>query len=176
VTTPLSRRVPLGLVAVFAVGLAAGLGACGGSDSSGRGASFVGDIRAAVEAVEAARGAPQSYFEITATPQLTNIFVAVDDATAAIPYVYLDGELQTPGPKITGAQGQTFVASAIDVDDETVLSGIEQDLPTSTIDAFSVEGGPGGFVRYVVSVRSEQGGVLDVVVAANGAVIEVDPL
>ena len=165
------------LVAAFALVLALTLSACGSDDAvGGTDTSFVGSIRAAVTAVEAERGGPQTYFEITATPQLTNVFVAIDDDTAAVPYVFLDGQLQAPGPTITGAQGRTFTAAAIDVDDETALSGVRADLPSSTIDAFSVEGGPGGFVRYVVSVRSEQGGVLDVVVAANGAVIEVVPL
>ncbi len=150
----------------------------GGSDeatSGGRG-SFVSDIAAAAAAVDAALGGPQEFFEITATPQLTNVFVAIDGGTAAVPYIYLDGELQAPAPRIDGAAGQTFKADAIDFDEATVLDGVENDLPNATIDAFSVEGGPGGFVRFVVSARSEQGGVLDIVVAPSGAVIEVNLL
>lgn len=152
--------------------------ACSGSDDDtpGESSTFVADLRPAVAAVEAELGEPQEYFEVTATPQLVNVFVAVDDATAAIPYVYLDGELQAPGPAVTGASGQTFTADAIDFDDAAVLAGVSTELPNSTIDAFSVEGGPGGFVRYVVSARSAQGGVLDVVVAPGGAVVEVIPL
>jgi hypothetical protein len=155
------------------------LAACsGGSDrtTSGGGDSFVSDIAAAAAAVDAALGGPQDFFEITATPQLTNVFVAIDGGTAAVPYIFLDGELQAPAPRIDGAAGQTFTAAAIDFDEATVLDGVENDLPDATIDAFSVEGGPGGFVRYVVSARSEQGGVLDIVVAPSGAVIEVDLL
>jgi hypothetical protein len=155
------------------------LAACsGGSDrtTSGGGDSFVSDIAAAAAAVDAALGGPQDFFEITATPQLTNVFVAIDGGTAAVPYIFLDGELQAPAPRIDGAAGQTFTADAIDFDEATVLDGVENDLPDATIDAFSVEGGPGGFVRYVVSARSEQGGVLDIVVAPSGAVIEVDLL
>jgi hypothetical protein len=155
------------------------LAACsGGSDrtTSGGGDSFVSDIAAAAAAVDAALGGPQDFFEITATPQLTNVFVAIDGGTAAVPYIFLDGELQAPAPRIDGAAGQTFTADAIDFDEATVLDGVENDLPDATIDSFSVEGGPGGFVRYVVSARSEQGGVLDIVVAPSGAVIEVDLL
>lgn len=152
------------------------LAACsGGSDerASVGGDSFVNDIAVAAAAVDEARGGPQKFFEITATRQLTNVFVAIDGGTAAVPYVYLDGELQEPAPRIEGATGQTFTTEAIDFDAATVLVGIENDLPTATIDAFSVEGGPDGFVRYVVSARSKQGGVLDIVVAPSGAVIEV---
>lgn len=167
------KKLVVGLVAL------ALLAGCSGSDDSAAApdsTSFVADIRAAAVAVEAELGASQEFFEITATPQLTNVFVAVDGATAAVPYVYLDGEVQPPGPRIDGAAGQTFTLAAIDFDEQGILAGVGVDLPTASIDALSVEGGPGGFVRYVVSARSAQGGVLDIVVAPSGAVVEVRPL
>jgi hypothetical protein len=169
---------PFRKLAVGAAVLVALAGCTGGDDDGESSASdsFVVEVRAAAAAVEAELGGPQEFFEITATPQLTNVFVAVDDATAVIPYTFVDGELEAPAPRIEGVQGQTFRLEAVDFDAAKVLSGVETDLASSTIDAFSVEGGPGGFVRYVVSVRSEQGGVLDVVVAPSGAVIEVRPL
>jgi len=163
------------LLAASLVVVAACSGRSDEATSGGRD-SFVSDIAAAAAAVDAALGGPQEFFEITATPQLTNVFVAIDGGTAAVPYIYLDGELQAPAPRIDGAAGQTFKADAIDFDEATVLDGVENDLPNATIDAFSVEGGPGGFVRFVVSARSEQGGVLDIVVAPSGAVIEVNLL
>ncbi len=172
------------------VGLLAALSliACSGGNSSGENesgessaaatgsAQFVADVRFAAEAVEAELGGPQDFFEITATPQLTNVFVAADGGSSAVPYIFVDGELQPPAPTIEGVEGQTFTFDDIDFDDETVLSGVAADLPTATIDAFSVEGGAGGFVRYVISARSAQGGVLDIVVAPSGAVVEVIPL
>lgn len=153
--------------------------ACSGSDSGADldpTTAFATDIRAAAAAVEAELGGPQEYFEITATPQLTNVFVAVDDATVAVPYLYVDGELQPPAPRIEGAAGQTFTADAIDFDEDTILVGVREQLPEASIDSLSVEGGAAGFVRYIVSVHSDQGGVLDVVVAPSGAVAEVQPL
>lgn len=154
------------------------LAACGGDEPSPSSSSpeWIGDIRDAVDAVEDERGGPQTYFEVTASPQLTNVFVASDDGTSAIPYLYVDGVLEQPGPALDVESGQTFVAAAIGFDEDTILRAITEELPDSTIDALSVEGGPGGTVRYVASVRSAVGGVLDVVIAADGSVLSVTPL
>jgi hypothetical protein len=150
---------------------------CGGDDDDAAGGdSFVADIGPAIEAVEAELGAGQQYFEVTANELVTNLFVAVDDATAAVPYVYLDGELQPPAPKLTGASGFTFSADAVDFDEETILDAVSDELPESTIEAFSIEGGDGGAVRYVVSTLSPEGGRLDVTVAPDGTILAVDPL
>ncbi len=155
--------------------------ACGGGGAGGDGRppgsapDWVGDVQRAVALVEAELGEGQEFFEVTANVQLTNVFVAVDGATAAMPYVYLDGELLDPAPRLEGASGETFTAGAIGFDPNTVLSRVERELPTVTVDALSVEGGPNGAVRYIVSARSEQGGVLDIEVAGDGAILAVDP-
>ncbi len=159
-------------VAVVAVAMAG----CGGSEGDTGGSSFVSDIRPAVAAVEAELGAGQQFFEVTANDRVTNVFVAVDGATAAIPYVYLDGELQPPAPKLTGASGFTFGADAIDFDEDQILAAVTDEIPGSTIDALSVEGGEGGIVRYVVSTLSPEGGMLDVTVGPDGTVLGVDPV
>jgi hypothetical protein len=161
---------------VVAVLVAATVVGCGGDDDASGGESFVADIRPAIAAVEAELGAGQQYFEVTANELVTNLFVAVDDATAAVPYVYLDGELQPPAPTLTGASGFTFTADAVDFDEETVLEPVSEELTDSTIEAFSIEAGAGGVVRYVVSTLSPEGGRLDVTVAPDGSVLEVDPL
>jgi hypothetical protein len=161
----------------MAVLLVAALAGCGGSDGeSTDGDSFVADIRPAIAAVEAELGAGQQFFEVTASELVTNVFVAIDGATAAVPYVYLDGELQPPAPTLTGASGFTFTADDLDFDEDTVLDPVSEELTESTIEAFSIEGGDGGVVRYVVSTLSPEGGRLDVTVAPDGTVLEVDPL
>lgn len=163
--------------AVVALLVTAAVMGCGGDDDDAASEeSFVADIRPAIEAVEAELGAGQQYFEVTANELVTNLFVAVDDATAAVPYVFLDGELQPPAPKLTGASGFTFDADAVAFDEETVLVPVREELTDSTIESFSIEGGAGGVVRYVVSTLSPEGGRLDVTVAPDGRVLEVDPL
>jgi hypothetical protein len=160
------------VVAILLVTASSGCG--GGGD--GDGGSFVADIRPAIEAVEAELGPGQEFFEVTGTPQLVNLFVAIEDATEAVPYVYLDGELQPPAPALTGASGFTFAADAVDFDEATILDAVAAELPDSTIEALSIEGGDGGAVRYVISTLSPEGGRLDVTVAPDGAVLEVDPV
>ena len=164
------------LIAAFTFALAA----CGGSSPESTTVSQSADVDGiaaqvapAVEAVETALGGPQEYFEITSTSRLVNVFVAFDDGTAVVPYVFFDDELQPPAPKQSGVVGQTFTADALDFEPEMILVGIAEELPTATIDALSIEGGQAGFVRYVASVRSAAGGVLDVVITPQGAVIEV---
>ena len=55
-------------------------------------------------------------------------------------------------------------------------TGVVGQLPTSTLTAFVVEGGPNGVVRYSVVVASEQGGQLVVEVSGTGQVLSVDPV
>jgi hypothetical protein len=135
----------------------------------------VADIGPAIAAVEAELGAGQQFFEVNATEQLVNLFVSIDDATAAVPYIYFDGELQPPAPALQVESGFTFGADAVDFEAETVLDAVAGELPDSTIQGFAIEGGEGGIVRYLVSTLSAQGGVLAVTVAPDGAILEVDP-
>ena len=152
--------------------------ACGGDDDAGNGveAPWVADIRPAIDAVEAELGSGQEFFEVTANVQVVNVFVAADGATAAIPYVFLDGELQPPAPTLTGASGFTFSADAVDFDEDSILTAVAEELPESSIEALSIEGGDGGIVRYVISTLSPEGGRLDVTVSPDGAVLAVDPV
>lgn len=164
------RRV----LALLAVGALAS--ACGSDDEGSDDLGLGEDVLAAIAAVEVDLGEGQEYFEVTATASLTNVFVAIDAATAAVPYVFRSGELQPPAPALTGAEGFTFTAEAVDFDPDAILSQIADELPDATIEALSVEGGEGGVVRYVASVRSQVGGVLEVTLGPDGAVLAVDSL
>ena len=131
---------------------------------------MVAAIAPAIAAVDAARGGPQQYFEVNATPQLVNLFVAADGSTSAVAYIYVDGELGPPAPP-EPAQGATFAAAAVTFDPATILEG---DLPDADLTVFTVIGGPAGAVQYGVVARSAEGGTLDITLAADGAVLAVD--
>lgn len=153
-----------------------GLAACGDDGDDEAGPSFAADVEAALDAVDEELGGPQQYFEVTATSQLTNVFVAVDEATAAVPYVFVDGELAPPAPRQEGASGFTFGADVVQFDADAILSQVVEEVPGATIEALSVYGDDGGSVRYVVAVRSDAGGMLDVTVSPDGSVLAVDPV
>lgn len=131
-------------------------------------------IDEAIAAVEAERGGAQRYFEINATPLLVNLFVAGDDGATVTPYVYVDGELSSDDA--VEAEGNTFTADAVDIDPLRVTSCVAAELAGSAQDAFIVEGGPQGAVRFSVLVTSQAGGQLVVGVDGVGAVLSVDPV
>lgn len=175
----------------WAVGLAVVLAACNGGDGSpaptslgpavtlpGVSAPALDDlprvdlIPAAVAALEARLGAPQEFFEINATSRLVNLFVALNNASVAQAWVYLDGELtSTEGQP---AQGFTFTADALDFDPDALLERVATELPDSALDVVEIVAGEAGDVRYTVVVTSPQGGQLLVVVGPDGAVLSVE--
>ncbi|MGB3736162.1 MAG: hypothetical protein WA964_14485 [Ilumatobacter sp.] len=187
----LTRRVVLTVIVAFL------FASCSGSDASdGRSAAtdvdengpveasetpdvpapeFVLDVRAALDAVESELGGAQEFFEVTSNAQFTNVFVAVDDGSAAVAYLYVDGELQPPAPKQEGASGNTFVTADVDFVDDRILSGVSADLPESDIDAISVVGDGFG-ATYVLAATSDAGGFLDIVVGPEGDIFSVDPV
>lgn len=128
----------------------------------------------AVAAVEAELGGPQRYFEINATEVLVNLFVASSDSTKATPYAYAAGQLNSE--EAFDAQGNTFEASALEIDPQLVSSCIAGQLPASSQDLFIVEGGAGGAVRYTILTTSTNGGQLLVEVGGDGAVLSVEPV
>lgn len=129
-------------------------------------------IAPAIAALEDELGGPQRYFEINATTALVNLFVADETSGQVVPYTYADGALT--GEEPSDAQGNTFLAASLDVDPATVTAQVTAELPDSVQDAFVVEGGLDGAVRYSIVVTSVAGGQLVVVVAGDGAIVSVD--
>jgi hypothetical protein len=126
---------------------------------------------AAVEAVEAAMGGEQRFYEVNATPTLVNVFVAGADG-AATAYVYdaVDEVLDEPAPP-QPASGNTFGWSQVDFDPDTVLSAALEELPNALPRTFAVTAATAEAIQYLVTLESTQGGVLDVLVDRNGAVL-----
>ena len=137
--------------------------------------AYVADVLAAIDAVEDELGGPQEFFEVTANEQFTNVFVAVDDGDAVVPYLFVDGELQPPAPRVDGASGDTFSRDDVDFDPDRVVGVAQAQLSESTVDSLSVYGTTIG-ATYVLSATSGSGGILDIVVGADGSVFSVDPL
>ncbi len=150
------------------------LAGCGDGDKPPGELPLVAEIAPAIAAVEAELGGPQDYFEVNATPQLVNLFVATDGAAAATAYVYLGGELQPPAPPRDVTSGATFRADALDFDPEVIFEGVVDELDDPAVTQFVVVGGPGGAVQYSAFVVSSEGGVLDVLLGPDGAVLGVE--
>ena len=175
--------------AVTVAALLASVAACSNDDAPGPDAApegstarepvdapdFVLAVYDAIAALESQLGEEQEFFEVTANAQFTNVFVATDEGTVAVPYLYVDGELQPPAPGQEGASGDTFTAADVDFEPNMILSGVAADLPDTTIDALSVYGDGVGTV-YVLGATSKVGGQLDIRVTASGAIVSVDPI
>jgi hypothetical protein len=194
--TPAGRRVAGSLLVVACLGAAGACSSGGGSAAATTIPSVPGStpapaptvdastdpdalprvdlIAPAVQALEAKLGGPQQYFEVNATAKLVNLIIAVNNATLAQTWLYLDGELTSKDAQ--PASGHTFVAAALTFDAGTVLGQVRHDLADSVLDFFYVLGGADGSVQYKVDVTSPQGGQLEVVVGPDGKVLEVDPL
>jgi hypothetical protein len=164
------------LACACALAGAAALAACGddgGDEPLVR--PLVGEIVPAMAAVETELGGPQDYYEVNATPQLVNLWVATGGGATATPYVVLDGEVQPPAPAQPVEQGATFRADAVDFDPDSIFAALDDELDQPAITQFVVVGGPGGAVQYSAAVTSSEGGVLDVLLGPDGAVLGVDP-
>lgn len=162
----------------LAAGLAIGLSACGDDDGAApddRPVPAVARIAVAVDELEGELGGPQEYFEINVDDWLVNLFVATDGGTTATPYLFVDGEVQPPGPA-GPAEGSTFTAAEVDVDADRVLDQVADELPDSTLTTFVITVGPSDALRYEVLARSPRGGTLAVEVTGDGAIVGVESL
>jgi len=166
--------VPRRWTVVVAVAMLTVVGACSDDDSEAQ-RPLVDQIEPAIDALESALGGPQSYFEINATPQLINLFVADDGAATVVPYVVAGGELQTPGPSSPVTGGTPFVAADVSADLVEVLDGVTTELERSDISVFVIYPDDTGAPRYGATVVSAEGGVLDVELGPAGEVLAVDP-
>lgn len=130
----------------------------------------VSDIDDALAAVETELGGPQQYFELSA--DLSQVTLFVESAGGATPYVYADRAL-LPGDTVAGATGATFTARAVAFEEDRIFDRIRAELDDPAIIDFAVQGGPAGAVVYDATVASKAGGVLLVLLAADGEILGV---
>lgn len=157
------KRLVLGVCLILA--------ACGGSDD--------GDVTTrprvdliddAIAAVEEHYGAPQEFFEVSANLEAVGFVVAVDDATMAEQGSYgADGEFVAPEP-VGEASGATFTADRIEFDEDTIFDRLLDELDNPVIVDFAIQGGPNGVAIYDATIASDSGGVLLVLLGADGTI------
>lgn len=168
-------RTAIAVVAVVSLIAAA----CGGDDTVP--ALRVDLVDDAVEAIQAELG-DVALYEVNATPDLVNVFVATeaaDGTTTATSYVYEPGGGLSAPAAPQDASGPTFTADQIDFDPDTVLDRAIEELSTSIPRAFAVNGadgadGPADSASYRIVFDSVEGGSLAVMVQGDGAIIGVD--
>ncbi|MFM7044183.1 MAG: hypothetical protein ACKOYG_01340 [Ilumatobacteraceae bacterium] len=130
-------------------------------------------IDVAIEALRGELGAEPEFFEVNATPQLVNMFVALNDATMVQAWLYADGELSTQPAR--EAVGGTFTADLIAVDPGTVFDTVRAEVPDAVVTTFYVHGNGEGGVQYGLLASTVCGGGFDITIGPGGAVLAVDP-
>jgi hypothetical protein len=161
------RLVALALTALLAA-------SCGGDDADPPVRPLLDQIAPAMAAVDTEMGGPQQYFEVNATPLGVNLFVATEGATQSVGYIYVGGELGSPGAA-EPATGGTFTAADVTFDPGTILDAVTEDLSDSDVVRFAIAGNSNGEVQFTVDVQSDEGGTLQITLAEDGSVVSVDP-
>ena len=145
-------------------------------------------IEIALDAVEQKAGAGLEFFEINATTELVNVFVATDlDGTpnadglpdAVVHYVFTEKDGLEAAPDPVGANGPTFVRAALDFDPSSILKKVLSELPESTPQMFVMTAAgtaeeSTGTVQYRLMMQSSQGGQMSIVLTNTGEIVGTD--
>jgi hypothetical protein len=148
----------------------------------------IDQIETALNAVEQKAGADLEFFEINATTELVNIFVATDldgipnaDGLpdAVVHYVFTEKDGLETAPDSVGANGPTFARIALDYEPSTILRKVLSELPDSTPQMFVLTAAgtaaeSTGIVQYRLIMQSSQGGQMSVVLTNSGEIVGTD--
>ncbi len=133
-------------------------------------APLVENIDDAIAAVEAYYGGPQEYFEISANLQQVSVIVAADDRSTAEQAFWVDDQLVEPASIGEAAESsQVFVAADVTFNPDKIFDRVRRELDCPVLIDFAVTGAPDGVI-YDTTVASSEGGVLLVLLGANGDV------
>jgi hypothetical protein len=165
------RRVALAAALLLTV--APALGACSdGGEAEGGGSGLqprVDWIDDAMAAVAAARGGEPEYVEVSATLEHVDAIVRDGDATSAVLYRYLDGELSGPVEPRDDPRS-TFGADRVTIDPDTIFDGVRAELGDPTIVDLAIR--MEGEVQVIdATIAGEQGGVILVLLSPAGDVL-----
>jgi hypothetical protein len=130
---------------------------------------LVGDIDAAIEAVEAWYGEPQEYFEISANLQQVSVIVASDEGTAEQAFLVAGEFVEPAAIGEAEVDSQTFTAEEVDFDPDTIFHDVSNHLDCPVLIDFAITGSTSG-VLYDTTVASSEGGVLLVLLGPDGEV------
>ena len=176
--TSLRRRAGVVAVALAVTGLAPACSSDEAADSTTSVARPIDQgsapvrlelIDDAMAALETSLGGPQQFFEVNASPTVVNLFVATENATQAVAYVFAAGALQ-PAAEPVPASGPTFPSDAVGFDPELVMAQVVAQLPTSDFRLFTITGSETGAVQYKVVIDAP-GAELVVSVSSTGAIL-----
>lgn len=165
------------------------LSSCGKSSAEPNTAGLrLDQIENALDAVEQKAGADLKFFEINATTELVNVFVATDlDGTpnadglpdAVVHYVFTEKDGLETAPDPVGANGPTFARTVLDYEPSTILRKVLSELPDSTPQMFVLTAAgtaeeSTGTVQYRLIMQSSQGGQMSVVLTNSGEIVGTD--
>ena len=170
-------------------GVLLSISSCGKSSSEPEpGGLRLDQSEVALDAVEEVAGRNPNLFEVNATTELVNIFVATDldgapndnglpDAVKR--YVFTEKDGLEIDPELVGANGPTFQRSVLDYDPATILDKVLAELPKSTPQMFVITASgtaeaPTGTVQYRLLMQSTQGGQMSIVLTNAGEIVGTD--
>ncbi|MFM8563604.1 MAG: hypothetical protein ACKOCE_06925 [Acidimicrobiia bacterium] len=132
-------------------------------------------VDAALVALHDRLGEDVAFFEVNATAQVVNLFVAVE-GMSVVQYIY-DGASLVGPTEPRAATGTMFERGLVNFDDD-VLAPVLGELPDSRPTMFVITGAgtdPVALrVEYRVLMRSDKGGELAIVVDSDGAIVGTD--
>jgi hypothetical protein len=163
---------------VVVAAVAMGISACGSTSDVVR--PVVGQIPAAVDAIEAELGSDLEYFEISADLGGVTLILA-ESASGdsgevvgmfATTYRWESGELTSSGETMA-AEGATFGSSSIDLNPEKLFEQIDAELSVPVIVDVAIQGTGTGSTVIDATVVNDKGGTLLVLLSADGRILGV---